>query len=279
MPSHLSVFTDGFLVPKQVALGRVVLDVKDPGKNFYPPKDQPMSEDELAAKEFNGVHQLLGSSSSSQITATLTKFLSIFASRLKKSNDELLTEKATTYQLLNSDNWFLKLCQDDEAKKWLERFMTRVPIFMVVGLHTVEDATISLDREQGTKFKGTAEAPLTEAVAPGTSSVPGGDTLNLKAEGSKEMITTNAATFVAPGNRIVAVQYRKIEFDMLKGKKVEDARLALKTFWKQFDASRGAASDDIVACLQVETSSKDLKKAIEACYTSPEKEDFVFLKT
>jgi hypothetical protein len=279
MPSHLSVFTDGFLVPRQVSLGRLVLDVKDLGKNFYPLNDQPISEGEVAAKEFNGVHQLLGSSSDSQITTTLTKFLSIFASRLKKSNDELSTEKATTYQLLNSDNWFLKLCQSDEAKKWLERYMTRVPIFMVVGLHTVENAAITLDHEQRTNIKGKVEAPLQESIAPGSSSVPGGDTLNLKAEGSKTTITTNAATFIAPKDRIVAVQYRKVEFGLLGEKMVEDARLAFKTFWKQFDTTRGAASDDIVASLQVETSRNDLKKAMEAWYTSPEKEDFVFLKT
>ena len=118
-PSVLSVLISGYLTRKQVDLGRLVLDIKNPGQNFCPHSPLKLTNNDFAKNDFRHVHEILLQDQRSLFRATLTKFLSVFMQNNNASFDDIETHLASTYQLLNSDAWFEKLCQDENTKRWL----------------------------------------------------------------------------------------------------------------------------------------------------------------
>lgn len=55
-----------------------------------------------------------------------------------------------------------------------------------------------------------------------------------------------AACFVAPGERIVKVEYRKLRFRTFRSSDVDSAFLESRSRWKTYAASRDAAGPDAV---------------------------------
>jgi nucleoside phosphorylase len=253
--SCLSIFTDGYLTREQLALGRLVLNVKFPGQDFcpYPPG---ITEADIAKNPFGRIRELVTRRPSSKFETKLNQLFSIFAKR-NVSFDDINIEKAMTYQLLNSEACFEKMCGNDDTKKWLEKYLKRGTICMVVGLHTISDAAVSLN---------VSETSLQHTESSNSSST-----------GSSFF---TVASFVAPDERIIAVQYRKIQFEPFSSKRVDQAYLQKSSRWKLYGVDRDDRENDAVeADLKGDTNCGDLKRvSFHSSYqTGDQSEVFAFI--
>jgi len=249
-PKSLSVFMNGYLDPAQVALGRLVLDMKDPGQNFCRFGELELQEGDVSKSQFQDLKSLAKAESSSGFKLALSKVLQLFASKSRTTVDDISSKTAMRHQLLNVNEKFETMFQEDDVKKWLEKVvLTGSDIYLVVGLHTLQDASISLDRLASKDIGGKAQAPVTEALAPGISSIPRvGNSLDVRIEGGHSSTSSLGASFITPGERIIAVQYQKVSVIMKSSRGVKhlvDAALKKTTTWKSFGAARGGSELDI----------------------------------
>ncbi|KAH9210921.1 hypothetical protein DL95DRAFT_412607 [Leptodontidium sp. 2 PMI_412] len=250
MPQQpLSVFMNGYLDPDQVALGRLVLDMKSPGQNFCPYGTLDLKAGDVSMAPFVDLQSLANAESSSGFKLALSKVLQLFATKSRTTVDEISTKTAMRHQLLNVNLKFEKIFEEDEVKKWLEKvILTGSDIYMVVGLHTIQDASISLNRAASTDVGFKAQAPVTEVLVPGISAVPGvRDAFDVIVEAGHTSRSSLGASFVTPGERIIAVQYQKVEVKMVSSKGIKnlvDVGLKRKTIWQAFGAARGGSKLD-----------------------------------
>jgi hypothetical protein len=62
------------------------------------------------------------------------------------SLEEIIWAQEKIYLLLNSGNYFKKLCADPDTRAWLETVIKHVwNVYMVVGIHTVHESSIRVD--------------------------------------------------------------------------------------------------------------------------------------
>lgn len=260
--SSLSVFMNGYLDPAQVALGRLVLDMKNPGQNFCPFGALSLNKANVSKAPFSNLKSLANAKSSSRFKVALSKVLQIFAEKSRTTVDDISTKTAMRHQLLNVNLNFERIFEDDNVKKWLEKVvLTGAEVYMVVGLHTIQDASISLNRDASTDIGGRIQVPITDSVAPGTSTLPGvGEALDVKLESGHTSKSSLGASFVTPGERIIAVQYQKVVFKMSSSKgtkSLADAGVKKKTVWQSFGAARGGTDLDTFEAILVEETTAD----------------------
>ena len=133
---------------------------------------------------------------------------------------------------------------------------------MVVGLHTVRDAAVNLRREAATQMPTDRSPSRSGWVIFGKDSI-------------------SDASFIAPDWRIVAVQYRKIQFEVFSTKTVDKAFLQQSNCWELYGIGRGdGINDGVEATLQESTSLDHFTRiAFDASYqTEDQQEVFTFLK-
>jgi hypothetical protein len=259
----LSVFMNGYLDPAQVALGRLVLDMKNPGQNFCPHGELQLKKDvDFSKAPFSNLKSLANAESSSHFKGALSKVLNIFAERSRTTVDDISTSAAISYQLLNVNIKFESIFKNDDVKKWLEKvILTGSEVYMVVGLHTLQDASIGLDRAASSEAGATLQAPVADSLIPGASAIPiAGEALDAKLEGGIKSKSSLGASFVAPGERIVAVQYQRVKFNMSSSKSpksIAEAALNKKTIWKSFGSARGGTDLDTFEAILVEKMTED----------------------
>lgn len=260
----LSVFMNGYLDPAQVALGRLVLDMKNPGHNYCPTSALELNQNDVSKAEFLDLKSLTSAESSSAFKAAFLKLLQIFADRSRTTVDDISTKTAIRHQLLNLNIKFESILEDENVKKWLEKVVSAgQDVYMVVGLHTLQDASIGSSRDASAEVGGILQPPTDIPMAAGPSISPEvKDVLDIKLDGGHKSKSSLGVSFVAPGERVIAVQYQKIAFKMFssKGSKsLNDARLRGKTVWRSFGAARsGTDLDTIEALLAEKTTTEDI---------------------
>src|SRR4051794_11187520 len=105
----LSVFTGAYLSPKQVTLGRLVLNLNDPGQDFWPLKATKIPRDSVDNSVFDEIGVQLDQNTEHRFSLKLTNFFSAKTDSKKTSGDVLKAEKVTRWKLLNSGIYFKNL--------------------------------------------------------------------------------------------------------------------------------------------------------------------------
>jgi hypothetical protein len=236
----------GFLAPEQVALGRLVLQTASPGQDFCPFSPVPLTRDDISAQPFESVSQLLGQYSDARYRLSLTRLLSAGSTASTRTIDVINTTKATTYQLLNSGLFFEKLTKDDQTRKWLERFLRRMDVYLVVGLHTIESAHVNAGSNSAQHADASVQIPTAQITAAAGAPMLSKSPLDIRLKVLKAKGIETAACFVAPGERIVKVEYRKLRFRAFRSFDVDSVFLETGSRWKTYAASRDAAGPDAV---------------------------------
>ena len=251
-------------------LGRLVVDIRNPGQSFCPYAPIELTEADFAANDFKYIKEILNSNKSSAFGTHLNKLFSVFVGNTNTSFDHIVSQKATTYQLLNSDIWFHRLCENEQVKRWLEKFLKRSTVSLAVGLHTPQDPCVSLMSELDSEIND--EQHDSKAKPTTTYSVATG-------EGSSVGKTQTISSFIAPDERIIAVQYRKIDFGLFSSRKVDNAFLNEANHWIFYGVDRGdGESDGVTANLRGSTSYNDYKVPFTAIYeTDDGQEAFAFV--
>ncbi|KAE8414639.1 hypothetical protein BDV36DRAFT_264911 [Aspergillus pseudocaelatus] len=267
--STLSRFMNGFLNFDQVALGRLVLDTANPCRNFCKTGTLQLNEADRSRNEFANVYSLTNARSSSNFQVALTKLLDVFARKLGTSADAVQTDKAVSYELLNVDDKLETLLKDEAVQKWVETYKKKSRVYMVVALHAVQDISVSLDHDTTAAVGVKATVPVStaaQAIAPGSTTVfPGGaaisEAVNPKVAVNHLVEFSRSASFAAPGERIIAVGYLEVKlWSFFSNQTEEMPKLAKKTVWKSFDASRAAEAADMIEATVLRIKSTDLGK-------------------
>ncbi|KAH7121611.1 hypothetical protein EDB81DRAFT_814140 [Dactylonectria macrodidyma] len=246
MPS-LSRFMDGFLTEDDVQLGRLVLDTKKPQKNFCKAASLTLTSADRSRRVFENLENLTGATSSSSFLLLFTKILGVLARKSEKSVDTLKTAKAVSYDLYHVDEKFEELLSNEEVKEWLEKYRGRTRIYLVVALHVVQDASVSMDHSESSLARGKATVPVAEAAAGVVARASTLSTvLDPQAEARHGHSHEHSASFFAPGERIIAVGYQEVRFRMFSSTTADAPTLAKKTVWKSFDTSRAAGVLDMM---------------------------------
>lgn len=253
----------GFLSRKQVTLGRLVLNLQNPGQGFCPHMPIEFTEDEVDNALFTEVELELDETKTSRFSLKVTKLFRTNAEASKSSSNTLKAKQAARHELLNSPDVFNKILNaSPETKIWLEKVRHYSPVHFAVALLTVSDASFNAATEATNTASVSLTAPLAEAVAPGSSTVPLiGDSLDVKTELAKEKAEKQNAKFLAPGDRIIAVQYRRIKFKGYKSDSVDGAFLDNPGRWKKYtgtDVDRGDGEDILEATLEEKPNIDDL---------------------
>jgi hypothetical protein len=236
----------GFLAPEQVALGRLILRTASPGQDFCPFSPVSLTSDDISAQPFESVSQLLSRYSDARYRLDLTRLLSAGSTASTRTIDAINTTKATTYQLLNSGLFFEKLTKDDQIRKWLEPLLRRMDVYLVVGLHTIESAHVNAGSDSGRKGDASVQVPTAQVAAAAGPPMLSENPLDVRLKALKAKGIETAASFVAPGERIVKVEYRKLRLRTFRSCDVDSAFLESGSRWKTYAASRDAVGPDMV---------------------------------
>lgn len=232
-PTSFFVFNPLLLPPGSVALGRLVVDIRAPWENFCPYVGTVKREDLLISPQPR-IREMVESAKGSEVYERLSRRFSSFMTG-EQSFFSSQTEK--TYILLNSSNWFENLCRDPKTREWLgkTKFENEWDVYLVVGIHTVRDPGYSGLEDQLKQMQLTITTDRVE--------IP---------------------TTPAPGELIIAVQYRKVQYHWHLKDKVDSAFLEMGcNRWEVYPSSRipGLSDDD---------------KILEATlYGNINKEDFI----
>jgi hypothetical protein len=241
---NTSLIPNRLLARDAVDLGRLVLDVNSPEQDYFDPKFS-IDPDAIIVRQQLNFSEILQRTSGSKLHSFLTTILAV--SYFKRDEKHLLINslRNTTYQLKNSSNVFERMCEMDLTKKWIEKAIGRGrSVYMIVGIQTLLDAELlELNvKEDGKAFDVTLPVDSVVSAAAGVPipltnlDVGGGRSWNDKCG--------TLANFIAPGEQVYAVQYRKVNFSWYSSKKLDKAALEKGNRWKVYWLRSGGDEDE-----------------------------------
>ncbi|KAH7010940.1 hypothetical protein B0J12DRAFT_706060 [Macrophomina phaseolina] len=249
-----TLLLDQLLPADSVTLGRLVLSVRYPEQDFYEANDAPVTcgETAISTQRAERFTHAASTTKGGGAHAFLTSLLSGARNAHDSTHVELSAALCVTRQLADSAAFFRRLVERGDAQAWLERAAgRRQPVFLVTGIKTVTDATVSA--EQATRADARADLQLPGTLAAAAATAGGGlpllagDALDLKAGASVSRSAEERTAFAAPGERVFAVQYRRIRFRWFHDLQLEQARLEEGVRWKVFlGMRRGEAEGGVV---------------------------------
>jgi hypothetical protein len=278
----LTVLHSGFLNLTSVALGRLITDTSNPSQDFWPESVVPsLVANEIEERSFQDFRDVLEKSSNVDLRGKLTRLLSGDVGGQSTYSDQLSTSMSKIYSLQQPRSYFQRLCGDNETRAWMEGTLRDCPIFLVVGLVTVTAASVTRDIQKSKNVNGDASVPVLDIVTHGaTTLVPGiGVALDVGAGVTVSHKTDSKTSFIAPGERVIGVQYRKVKFGLFSSHTVEKAFLENNSNrWQMFMGSDRSGSDDLLeADLEDSMEVDDLELEGEADVVAAENERLVFL--
>lgn len=238
-----SVLLPQFLLPPSaIQLGRFVTNVDEPHRDYLDPKPiKDFRVIEKVAKQYDSADSLIAQH---KFVSDLTAFLSSTASRRTNASIHINTKEVKTYYLDNNGQWFREIVKSEDVRKWIERVIDEgEDIYVVVGYHTILDAHIAEQSREQKLLNGNVALPVSSALLASGAIVPFGDLADPRLAGSSGRAESLQRQFVAQGEQIIAVQYRKIRFRFLSSKSIDKATLAKEPRWERYDRPRYLQSD------------------------------------
>jgi hypothetical protein len=134
------------------------------------------------------------------------------------------------------------MCEDNATREWIEKTLKHSPIFLVVGLITVTQAAVGQGQQENRKISASVATSVPETVTQGARGF-----LNIGIDTSAGRETGAISSFIAPGERVIGVQYRKIKFRLFSSNKADTAFLENNPHrWVMLFGGDRAGSDDIL---------------------------------
>ncbi|KAF8420030.1 hypothetical protein EV426DRAFT_613091 [Tirmania nivea] len=214
-----------------VKIGRIVLDPCNPIETYcdvFPNQDNLTSEIHID----DGI-DLACTYNSSKQTSFGCALLQLFRGYLSRSNEQEICVEGETkrYQLSNAESNFKIACAQNEIREWLQEnvIKPKVDAYMIVGYHTITNAKITNGRGLARGVDVQADdGNIGNMIALGLSRVT-------RMKSSAWNTTTDQRQMVATGERLWAVQYRKVVYKLegfLSEKKTNLKSSQWKIMWK-----------------------------------------------
>lgn len=240
------------VIPKQlllpqssVRLGRFITNVERPDQDYHDPWHTRPNTSSLNVSEFDGnIH----ATHDAGFRAHLTSLLSAMFSRGTQSRVHVTAEQFRQDAMNNYDEWFDEVTRLSDTRKWIEKTIQRRDIYLVVGIHTVLNASISHESAFWQSANGNAEIPVSLALtAAGFVAPPG---LFSEPSVTFQQQGQNGAhiRFVASGEHVCAIEYRRLRCTWLSSKCNENFKLSGVRQWCSLVRMRNEedGEDDIV---------------------------------
>ncbi|RPB01411.1 hypothetical protein L873DRAFT_1676620 [Choiromyces venosus 120613-1] len=260
-----TTLADSLLPFDSVKVGRLVLDPKSPQDDYL---DQP-NEPKITHQDQQNFQIIQNSRRYSSLKARILKLFNAYRDTQQASHAVLSSNKARTYRLQNSGEWFRDACKTDETRKWMERSIEDgAAVYLVIGIHTVFDAAV----RESTGVSRDVDGDPGRAPQPANSG-------NVLTESLVRDRRTEDRHHVALGEQIYAVQYRKVDFRSFSSKRLDKITLEHGNIWKVFWGVRGHSDasgdeDDVIeAFLADESPQGDFE---ESCTVGDDNEYFIF---
>jgi hypothetical protein len=239
------------LVPKDaIIIGSFVPSIDYPFPDSEYPKCKNPPQLVITPREsYTGIH---GTDFRSGFGSALTSLLSAGFSKRAKTNIRVVSDCVKTYYLDKSDVWFDEATEIPDTRRWAERKYDRgYDIYMIVGYHTVTDARIVLESITGEAAGGQIKLPVGLSLAAAGVILPLGDLVDPRVSGHLQSSNTARSQFIAPGEQVCAVQYRKVCHRWLSSKDIGKSRLSKVSnvsWWYSVERSRDEVDgvDDII---------------------------------
>ena len=232
---HNILLPQTFLPLDSIRIGRLVLSVDEPQSNYLDIVGDP----EIIIKQHENYTGQATSATDKSFASALTSLISTSRTRQKSSFTRITTTLVKTYQMTNSGTWFKRLLQVQETRKWIEQAYREVnDIYLVVGYHTMLDAQVIDGGATINEIDGSVEVPLGAALAAQGLVIPLGGVIDPKVAGQYKHSQGAQQQFIAPGEQICAVQYRKLRFNWFSSRDLNNAVLGPNQ-WKVYWSTRG----------------------------------------
>lgn len=232
-----------------IGLAYLALYPQDPAQDSYRPEANSFSEDDVITQRLENFSHILDRTTGSRLHAFLSTAINSTFSNRNVSGIDISSALCVTRQLRNSEEIFQKICTLSSARRWLERVLRRrQQAYLVVGIKTLTDAHVKQGKSRALEAEASVEIPTALAAAAGGVVLPLGDFLDVGAGMSRQKQNDEKMSFVAPGEQIFAVQYRKIEFARFSRRNIDKASLELGNSWKIYVEARGTeeAAEEVV---------------------------------
>ncbi|KAF2185926.1 hypothetical protein K469DRAFT_664948 [Zopfia rhizophila CBS 207.26] len=238
-----SILLSQFFLPlSAVSLGRFVISLDNPHQDFHDPLRHSGHEvTEKVQTQYDSVHH---SVKHQNVASQLTTFLSSSFSRRLKASVRISAEQAKTYYLKNAGEWFRDAIQSKETQKWIERTIDEgEDIYMIVAYHTLLNARITEQLGGRSAASGNLVIPVSTALTASGVVVPFTNVADPGFGGFHGRVEDEQRRFIAPGEQMCAVQYRKVRWRWFASNKVDAMTLAKKAWWERYDRPRYLESE------------------------------------
>jgi hypothetical protein len=257
------------------APGRLVTDITNPEQDF---QDTSMSDDrpecpEAAVSETRaeGFINAVANSKSNSLSALLTTLLGP-ALNVRKEEVLVIAAKACkTRTLSNSTNYFLQASKSSIVRDWLEQVWREgKKAYLMAGIKTILDAQITLQLAKSKEVAFQTKLPgsiiLTAATQGIIPTLGGLETiLDSKVSTAHEKAGSSLSSYIMPGEHIVAIQYRKVDFAWFRRGPFNVPGLKEATFGKFMLAEEVEKSEKMAEVMGMnrvlqEVMAKNMKK-------------------
>jgi hypothetical protein len=232
-----------FLPPESVQLGRLVLNVQQPQTEFLDPC--PVAGRNILVKE---AILFQGEESTTKINSfanSLCHLLSLDRTKEKGYTTHVVASRVTMYLLNNSGTWFNDAIRNQDARQWIEKAnRAGDDIFVITGFHTLLDARIYETEVDSNTLGGNVAVPIAEGLAAAGVPVPFPDVVDPSIAAEHQQKYAGTRGFLAKGEQVGAIQYRKIKFKWYNKSELRDKPLG-NNMWETYLTFRGQ-SDNVV---------------------------------
>jgi len=265
---------------KAVELGRLVTNIHDPIQDYCQPTPLSLPEDAISAQRLENFATILENTKGSKLSAFLTQMLSGTWSVSRGVTTDIAATSYETRQLGNCEEVLHLACKLEPVRIWLERAARRKrEVYVVSGLKILVDARIRQSLVQSSEKGGSVQIPgAVIMAAAGVPSFPLNDSLDLGIESNIRRTSKEKEEYLAGGEHIFAIQYRKVKMGKFATSKVDPDYLLGGSRWKIYLSSRGGPNGNEEDGIDVEAGMpvqvKDIRMPIE--HFEVEEEEILF---
>jgi hypothetical protein len=221
-----------FRASPTVQIGWLVTNPFEPHQDFFAVAVEPS---QIQPSPLEDYREMLDAASATTFGVKIIELLSAGLGAAGRDFVDLKSKYAKSYVLLNSTDIFdTKVVTDLAAQAWMEKAIRRgLPVYFLVGYYTLQDTTVVQD--SGSAGRGHAQAgpsPAATGQAPISGHIKHGAAV------------VHERSFLAPGEQVYTVQYRRVGFGFLGKKEAKDAVLKGGKPWKVQLQDRGEDEDD-----------------------------------